>query len=486
MNCASFPPVINSTIDTALISNSKMVVDAVQDCYLLNIEHTNPLVRTCSTGGRYVKIKNNGTIISPLTFVTFNYDEIVFPYYVDLPFEQANPHTIKIQIPTLLPTEELQFFISDSISCNAVQGFNTCTVANFDSQTNCDLEENNGLLRFSLISLTEQDSFLLRVNYTSAFANNIYESIKLRIGSTTIATAYTLLSPGETFDIPFHLTDHTSQLYLSIDHLNNQYPVGYFSNVNDNGTLFFSPNSTAFGQAAVCETIRNSYDPNDITGIPSGIGSMNMIGRDDFLKYRIRFQNTGNDAAYRVIIRDTLNSFLDETTVVPGLSSHPYQFERQLNKLIFKFQPIVLTDSTTDEPNSKGFVEYSIRQKTSNPITYQIPNRASIYFDYNEPIQTNTFTYLISPISGINEVNFITPEIFPNPANSTIQIHGLSSTQLNPYTIFIRDITGRIVQQNCISNENASISIEQLDSGIYMLELFQNGKLCGASKWIRE
>ncbi|MCB0556652.1 MAG: hypothetical protein KDD02_24110, partial [Phaeodactylibacter sp.] len=63
---------------------------------------------------------------------------------------------------------------------------------------------------------------------------------------------------------------------------------------------------------------------NDKQGFPRGYGDEHYIYPGTDLEYLVRFQNTGNDTAFLVVIRDTLSEFLDIATVRPGAASHPY------------------------------------------------------------------------------------------------------------------------------------------------------------------
>lgn len=57
----------------------------------------------------------------------------------------------------------------------------------------------------------------------------------------------------------------------------------------------------------------------------------------------IRFQNTGNDTAFLVVIRDQLPPELDPAGVRPGAASHPYRFEMVgKDQLSFTFSNILL------------------------------------------------------------------------------------------------------------------------------------------------
>lgn len=78
------------------------------------------------------------------------------------------------------------------------------------------------------------------------------------------------------------------------------------------------------------------------------------------------------------------------------VSSHNYRFERSDSNVVrFVFDSIYLVDSVHNEPLSHGFVQFSIQQKLNNPIGTKIYNNASIYFDRNEAIVTNTTFHTI-------------------------------------------------------------------------------------------
>ncbi len=54
------------------------------------------------------------------------------------------------------------------------------------------------------------------------------------------------------------------------------------------------------------QTVTGSFDPNDKNVFPTGYGSEGYITAQQELKYTIRFQNTGNDTAFIIVVVDTL------------------------------------------------------------------------------------------------------------------------------------------------------------------------------------
>jgi uncharacterized repeat protein (TIGR01451 family) len=173
------------------------------------------------------------------------------------------------------------------------------------------------------------------------------------------------------------------------------------------------------------EIVIGSFDPNDITAWPSGKCDEKAILPDDRLIYRIRFQNTGTASAINVSILDTLSFGLDLSTLQLLSYSHPMGVERlDSNTIAFVFDNINLPDSTSDEAGSHGYVLYEIKQKPNLSDAFRLDNRAAIYFDYNEPVITNTESRTVvatlpecPEISGTDLVNDISLpfEVTPNP-----------------------------------------------------------------------
>ena len=86
-----------------------------------------------------------------------------------------------------------------------------------------------------------------------------------------------------------------------------------------------------------------------------------------------------------------LDPNLDWSSFEAITASHPFNTELRPNgKVSFYFNDILLPDSTTNEPESHGFVQYRISPKDGLEENTLIANEASIFFDFNPPIITNT------------------------------------------------------------------------------------------------
>ena len=216
-----------------------------------------------------------------------------------------------------------------------------------------------------------------------------------------------------------------------------------------------------------CGIVTGSYDPNDKQGFPTGFTSQNYIQPNQDLEYLIRFQNTGNDTAFTVIIRDTLELDLNIFTVTSAVSSHPYTFKMYGPRVLeWTFNNILLPDSTTDLEGSNGFVIFQVDQVPDLEPGTVIENDADIYFDFNDPITTNTTIHRI--FEGFVEVadpptvtleNITTNQIlnlYPNPTTNLITIQS-ESVLNNKFKIY--DQQGREVMNGKLTGKNTEVSL---------------------------
>jgi uncharacterized repeat protein (TIGR01451 family) len=143
---------------------------------------------------------------------------------------------------------------------------------------------------------------------------------------------------------------------------------------------------------AICATaVTGSFDPNDKLALTSS-GSRTHYDptQDSWIDYVIRFQNTGTDTAFTVVITDTLPTNLDPATFVIGAASHAFTWTLNGSRnLRFQFVNIRLPHSAINEPGSHGFVSFRIRPVLPLAAGTQISNRANIFFDFNAPVITD-------------------------------------------------------------------------------------------------
>ncbi|MFZ1398077.1 MAG: hypothetical protein WAS33_14330, partial [Candidatus Promineifilaceae bacterium] len=140
------------------------------------------------------------------------------------------------------------------------------------------------------------------------------------------------------------------------------------------------------------QIVTASYDPNDKQAHTSTGGSdVYLIDQDEWIDYTIRFQNTGTDTAFNVVITDTLSTSLDPSTIEMGAASHAFNWNLTGHGILgLNFPNILLPDSNSNEPLSHGFVGFRIRPRDQQDLQPgdQLVNTANIFFDFNPPVIT--------------------------------------------------------------------------------------------------
>ncbi len=143
----------------------------------------------------------------------------------------------------------------------------------------------------------------------------------------------------------------------------------------------------------ISETIIGAYDPNDKTPSREFVNLEELSNEEPIdLTYRIRFQNTGTAAAINVMITDLIEEDLDIQSFQMLEATHDYSYVIQGDSITWYFNNIMLPDSASDPEGSIGQVFFRISSMGNHNESTIIENRVSIFFDFNEPIVTNTAT----------------------------------------------------------------------------------------------
>lgn len=215
----------------------------------------------------------------------------------------------------------------------------------------------------------------------------------------------------------------------------------------------------------------NSYDPNIKQVSPATFISEEFITNNEYLHYTVFFQNTGNAPAIDVYILDTISENLELNTLQYLSSSHNCEVIVLDNRVVeFRFDEINLPDSTSAPEASIGYVNFRIKPIDSFTSNMIIKNKVGIYFDFNQPIITNTTeNWIPTSITEIEAEGDMT--IYPNPASDFIELR----TKM-PGQIQIFDALGKEVYSS--ANLNPSfISVKGFSPGIYTVTSTSFGKV---------
>lgn len=240
-----------------------------------------------------------------------------------------------------------------------------------------------------------------------------------------------------------------------------------------------------------------SYDPNDKqvdlyhTG-DAWTGGV-IYETEEELEYTIRFQNTGTAPANVVVIRDTLDANLLPETVREISTKHDADVTLENgNILVFTFNNIYLPDSSADFAASMGFVKFKINRIAGLPVGTQIENTAAIYFDFNEPIITNTPISIIDAFNSVVDIDNsgLTVETMPNPFNEQLTLK-YTLQESSDVTIRVMNAMGQTVythvagqsQQNGVYVEQ--LRMNDLPSGMYLLSV-ETGEAIVTKKIVKQ
>lgn len=297
---------------------------------------------------------------------------------------------------------------------------------------------------YSTESISNQSSGLLTWNFTDL---SVYET-------QSFLVVLNLNSPIET---PPLITGSILNYTAQIIGLTDEYP---------------SDNSSILNQ-----TVVNSFDPNDKTCLEGTTIGPSEIG--EYVHYMIRFENTGTANAENIVVKDVIDtSKLDLSSLIPNRGSHSFVTRINSNTVEFIFENINLPFA--DETND-GYVAFKIKTKSNLEVGDTFSNSASIYFDYNAPIETNTALTSIQALLQSDfefDSNF---ELAPNPVSSILGIKVKSDVTITAINIY--NTLGQLVF--VATNPKETIDVSNLKQGNYLIRILSN-KGITTSKFIKQ
>ena len=150
------------------------------------------------------------------------------------------------------------------------------------------------------------------------------------------------------------------------------------------------------------DTIKSSYDPNEMSVLPGG----NILPGMQ-LQYSINFENTGNDTAHNIYVMDTLSDNFDPHSLrivaTSAVMNIEILSEGGRNIVKFDFPNIKLLDSSHHN-QCDGMVVFNVKTKGGLPDGTLIFNHAGIFFDDNPVVMTDTVENIIGLIHGAGNV----------------------------------------------------------------------------------
>lgn len=473
---------------------------STEPCPMPDISIYAPTMRRCDPNQRvYVRYCNQLAGSSVLSNASV--DLSLHPYYTitgaNLPITDLGNDSYRLDVGDLYPGQCGVLVLTVSLSCNAVLGETLCIDAELHPQTACVFDTIPGTGTCSTSwdgSEIKVDSYCLEdtVHFTIQNVAPMgtgdmlcYSMVRIYLDGVLFRTDSVQLAGGESFTFSFPGNGQTWRLEADQHplHPGNSRPNAVQERCGPIENWTPRLIATQYMDDAdpvidiYCGVVSGSFDPNDKIGYPTGLTDEHFILPRQQLQYMIRFQNTGNDTAFTVIIRDTLDTALDVFTVVPGVASHPYTFRIYGSRVLeWTFENILLPDSTTDSPGSNGFVTYRVDQLGELPNWTVIRNVAAIYFDYNEPVLTEPIIHTVHDMSEVATMNGNASKttegirVFPNPTHDGLFYCEFVTAEACTLTVF--DTHGRLVRSRSVSTgqRRAALDLNDEPAGMYFLE----------------
>lgn len=482
-------PAATATVAFGNPTELDVFLPALMDCPLLTTAVSLPFLRRCFSGNAYVTYENIGSATAVEAQLTVTLDEFLLDVVPNVPATSQDGNTFVFDLGDLPPFADGRIWFNFTVSCQASLGQIHCIEAAITPDDVCTSPDNwNGALVNVETPDCSGDSLTFAMKNVGDNPMTVpltYVVVEDGIMMTPVPVVVRPLAPDEIFTVSLPADGQTYQV---ITNQEPNAPASATPTAMAEGCVVpagdgFSTglaNILALGngvpsQAIECRENVGAYDPNDKNGYPLGYGTENNIPAGTRLNYAIRFQNTGTDTAFNVVIKDTISMALDLATLKEESASHRYAIDIDSHRVItFTFANIMLPDSNVNLAGSQGVVNFSIQPAALLQPGDYIFNEADIYFDFNEPIRTNKSRHRIAkeglPTGVRNlraqEVSLI---VYPNPGNGLIQLQVPNQDVRLTDVLTVTDLYGRRLATTTYGQLGGSWDVRHLPAGYYLL-----------------
>lgn len=490
-----------ATVNVAAFYDTTLLdfpVSAVVDCPYLEVDISVPFLRRCFDNTYSVHYCNYGTVAAEDATITVTLDPYLTYQSSSIPFSNQSGNTLSFDLGDVAVNECGSFYITALLDCDStIIGQTHCTEAHVFPDSLClptDPEWDGSSIELSVDCVGDSVIFTITNTGTGDMAQPldyiiIEDQIVLLQGNFDLDAGQSMTVAVEANGTTFHLEAQQSPVHPSgtfsvgstIEGCGGWLSLGFFSQwANGNPNPFVDVD---------CQANVGSYDPNEKVAFPAGFTEAHLIEPGQDIEYLLRFQNTGTDTAFKVVVVDVLPPELDLATVRPGASSHPYVYSvTPEGWLVFTFENIMLPDSNVNEIASHGFVRFKVSQKPGLGLGNEILNTALIYFDFNAPIRTNTTVHRIGQVFPWSPVGTKTVlhqkatfRILPNPLTDSamLQVEGIEPGALR---LTLTDVSGKVLRVQESSGTSFEFFRNDLASGMYFFKIEKGGKWMGSGK----
>jgi len=376
------------------------------------------------------------------------------------------------------PTDNLDNYCNDSINfiSSSNYWFDYSTLAFNDSSTTSDLElfafpgqaaELFGATMYATITNNSNDSISTVLKFNSfnfldnynvgLFFDNVYEN------------SIPFYTSNDSIYVPLNISGKKQYfLYITASSSSNiaagNYPLEFSFDYNDANTANNQTNTSL----TVYETfVGRSQNANDVmvTKTVNNNGFINDISQE--LVYSFTILNNSQNVINSFMIKDQLDSEFD-------LNSISYLRELNTNYGIKNNVLYIKAMEQNILPGEMKTIHYKVNLNSATSNGSIIFGEAS--FSYNhysyQTIMPESITVDLKESKSINSVNSLL--VFPNPTDGLVNVMVTKTGG----DLKVYDVLGTLVKSNLnITENNKSISIENLSKGIYTIEYNNFGEV---------
>lgn len=478
------------------------------DCPAMQVDVTTPFIVNCQNAIYSVSYCNLGPATGEDAFITIALDEdLTFVSSTIAPSAQTDS-IITFQLGDVASMECGEFTIITQMACEGVvegqatlvrahiypdtlcEGSDDWSGASIQVSGECDTE--TGTLNFTIRNVGSADMVRDRTYFV------VQDDLMFRTESFNLREEEQEVIPIQSLDGP------TYRLIAEQEegHPGNSYPTVAVEGCVADGDTYnvgmvsqFPEDEGDIFQAVDVQEALSTGSGVLMRGYPKGYQD-SIIDQNTEIEYTIIFENTGSEIIDRVVIRDTMSSALDVSSIVLGASSHPYEFEIYNDGILkITFDEIQLQPGgSTEEANSRGFVQFRIAQKPINDVGIVIDNGATVYFDYYAPQPTNRVRHLVG-CSDIVNTGCIISDVNPgpgNPSGATIKVSPnpffestsfeITGTVFDVVEFRMFDVAGRLIRTDRFRGNNYDFYRRSLPGGLYLYRMESEGKIIATGK----
>ena len=466
-------------------------VQLEQRCGLLTVGIVTPRLRRCFTNEYKVQAFNLSSETVLGAYVEVTLDNYLVYTSSSIPGTLVSGNTYSFPLGDIAAGDFRNFTIHFDVSCEAPFGATHCTEAHIYPYDDCSEGSSWSGADVEVNAICDGDSVRFTINNVGVGGMTqiqdfvVVEDVVMRQEGTF------QLGVGQSLNFSQPANGSTWRLQAGEEPL---HPWGGLQAVALEGcgglnitglvNLFPLSDPNPFG-AIDCTINIGAFDPNDKQGFPIGYGSEHFIEANTDIEYLIRFQNTGTDTAFTVVIKDEIAAQLDPASVRVLGASHPMEFALLENGILrFTFNNILLPDSNVNQIASNGFVKFRIAQKPDLTDGTRIENKAAIFFDFNDPVITNTTFHTI----GDHFISVSTDDLendgllgaYPNPV-SDILFFDLKD-QASTGRFELSNSLGQQVSNESFTGKQFRFERKNLPAGIYLFQLTTNNTKIASGK----